>query len=305
MPQINPVIVDFDGMPIAPAEVLTSRQSAWSVFSTAIGQAISFHIPTTTEKNLIVDLLQTFQQIKISGPTVETTKQIMADAKALNLYVCRVKSTKTVNQTDGTVSTVPDNVLLLYTLPGVNDYSGPFMMLRETKSSRFVIYSPHDDSDGTFATTKVGMMNSYAIACFSDGHNRGKVSGGDLNLYRESDWVHCNSVNDNLGAVAVARFADLYPGQVSILFNGIANPLKCMEKSRNAQMEEVFKTTIIANTKLTAADFTGYSPTFTIDFIVNTNYYTKCEIPTETYENNYPIVGDIIIAMEKNSWCWP
>jgi len=304
-PQVNMNILDPDGMPLAPPEVLTSPQSAWCVFSCAMSQATSFHVPTVQEKNLIVNILQTFATSKANGgPTVETTKQIMDDAKALNLIVCRVKSSKTIKNTDGTTSTVPDNILLFYTLPGVKNYSGPFMMLRETKSSKFVIYGPHDDSDGTFATTKVGMMNSYAIACFSNGHKRGSVSGGDLNLYRESDWVHCKGVNDNLGTVAIAHFASIYPGQVSILFNGIADPTKCMVHSRNTNMQNVFEKAVMANSRITASDFTGYTPTFTIDFIVNTNFYIKCEIPSVIYENNYPIVGDIIIAMEQQSWCW-
>ena len=303
-PQVDPTNVDPDGMPLAPSEVLTSPQSAWSVFSCAEDQATSFHVPTAVERQAMTNLLQGFYTSKQNGvPSVATTKQIMDNCKILNLQVCRVKNTKTVvvNQ----VSTaVPDNVLLFYTIPGVKDYSGPFMMLRETKSSRFVIYTPHNDSDGTFAAGPVGMMKSYAVACFLNGHKRGNVSGGNINLYRESDWAHASGEGQNLGDVAIANFANQYPGQVSILFNGDV-AIKSMVHSRNPDMLEVFQTALMANSRITANDFTGYSPTFTTDNLVNTNYYIKCEIPTIIYENNYSIIADIVIAMEQNLWCWP
>ena len=304
-PQINPAVVDFDGVPLAPPEVLTSQQGAFCVFSCAMYQAKSFNRPTPTEISNIVSLFQTFQQSRINGgPNIETSQKIMTLASDLQLQVCRVKNTKTVTNSDGSVVSEPDSVLLFYTKPNVTDYSGPFMMLRETKASKFVIYSPHDDSDGTYATTKLAMINSYALALFSNGHERGKVSGGNINLYRESDWVHCVSAGMNLGSIAVEHFANLFPGQVSILFNGIADPTKCMLHGRNNNMDTVFKDAIMANSRITETDFTGYTPTFTIDTLVNTNYYIKCEIPSVIYENNSKIVTDIVLAMEKNSWCW-
>lgn len=177
-------------------------------------------------------------------------------------------------------------------------------MLRETKSSNFVIYSPHDDGDGTFAATKLGMINSYAVACFSNGHKRGQVSGGNKDLYRESDWVHAKSVNLNLGDVAIQKFSQLYPHQVAIQFHGIANPKKCMFHARNTQMGNIFKNTLMQNTRLTADDFTGYPVWFTIDDIIKSNYYIKCEIPAVIYEKNPSIVSKIVGAMEAQQWCW-
>jgi len=299
-PQINPAITDTDGIPIAPPEVLTAKQGAFVVMSCPMYQATSFHVPTDQEKLTMVNLLQTFQQSKTNGgPTIDTSKQIMADAAALNLQVCRIKNTKMVNGV-----AVPDNILLFYTITGIHNYSGPFMMLRETKSSKFVIYNPHMDTDQTYASPNLAMVNSYALATFCNGHSRARVSNGNIDLYRESDFVHCKSSNDNLGTVAIVHFSLLFPNQVGILFNGITNPNKCMLHSRTADMEQVFKQAVIANTHITAAEFTGYTPTFTIDTLLNTNYYIKCEIPVVIYSSNPSIVSDIAIAMEKESWCW-
>jgi len=296
-PQINPNLLDTDGMPLAPPEVLTSPDGAWCVFKCAMDQATSFHTPLGTESAQIIAILEAFDQAKFStGPRTSTTSVILSNAKLLGLQVCRVKYT---------FNNEPASVLLFYTVAGVKNYSGPFMMLKETKSSNFVIYGPHDDSDGTYATTKLAMMNSYALACFSDGHKRGQVSNGNIDLYRESDWVHAKSVELNLGDVAINKFAELYPKQVSILFNGIADPTKCMLNSRDADMESVFKQAMMKNTRITQADFTGYTPWFTIDDIIKSNYYIKCEIPSVIYENNPKIVTDIALAMEANTWCWP
>jgi hypothetical protein len=295
-PQIDLDNLDTDGMPLAPPEVLTSPDGAWCVFKCAMDQATSFHVPTETEKSGIIAILTAFYQAKLNGgPSIATTSVILANAKLLGLQVCRAKYT---------YENAPASVLLFYTAPNIKDYSGPFMMLKETKSSNFVIYGPHDDSDGTYATTKLAMMNSYALACFSDGHKRGQVSNGNIDLYRESDWVHAKSVNLNLGDVAINKFAQLYPNQVAILFNGIADPTKSMLNSRNADMEGVFKQALINNTRLAQADFTGYTPWFTIDDIIKSNYYIKCEIPSVIYENNPKIVTDIVLGMEANSWCW-
>jgi len=303
-PTPTPNSVDSDGMPIAPAEVLTSRQGAYCVMGNAMGQATSFHVPTAQETTLMINILEAFYTSKLNGSTIATTQQIMTNASALNLIVCRVKGTKTVTGPNGSTSTEPDNVLLFYTRPGITNYSGPFMMLRETKSSKFVIYGPHDDSDGTYAVTKVAMINSYALACFSNGHKRGSVSGGNITLYRESDWVHAANVSLNLGSIAIAHFATLFPGQVSILFNGIADPTKCMLRSRSDKMAQVFKTAVMDNSRITATDFTGYTPWFTIDSIVNTTNYIACEIPSVIYENNYNIITAIVKAMEQQTWCW-
>ena len=299
-PQINPDLTDFDGIPLAPPEILTAQQGCWCVMSCAIRQATSFHVPTDAEKSSMENLLQTFATAKTSGgPSIESSKQIMTLAKALNLQVCRIKNTKVVNGVS-----VPDNILFFYVIPGIKDYSGPFFMLRETKSSKFVIVSSHNDSDGTFAASNLGMIHSYAAAAFFDGHDRGAVSGGNIDIYRESDFVHCKSSNENLGSVAIVHYALINSNFVWILFNGIADPTKCMLRSRSDAMELVFKDAMMANSRITASDFTGYTPTFTIDTLLNTNFYIPCEIPSVIYEKNFAIITDIALAMEKEAWCW-
>jgi len=207
---------DTDGMPLAPASVLTTRDGAYTLFGPAMDQATSWHTPTPTEKHLTTQLLTNFHLSTLNGISSTTTGLIMQAADGLGLQVCRVKTTKTVGKT-----TVPDSYLLVYTKPGVKDYSGAFFMLRETKHSRFVIYSPHDDSDGTAIVTKLGLSNSYALATISSGHRRGKIGGG-FSEYRASDFAH--SVN-NLGCFAVEQFATLFPGSACFTVEALVCPV--------------------------------------------------------------------------------
>ena len=290
--------IDTDGMPLAPPEVLTAHEGAFVLFGPAMNQATSFHVPTSDEKTQMIAMLDAWAQSKTNGgPNAATTQIILANAKLLGLVACRVKYT--------TPDNLPASVLLFYTQPGKKDYSGPFMMLRETRASKFVIYGPHDDSDGTFAATKLGMINSYALACFSNGHKRGSVSGGDHAFSRMSDWCHAPSVDHNLGDVAIQHFSkQLFPGTVAIQFHGIADPHKCMFHSRNDAMGAIFKNTLIKNTRLVDADFVGYGVYFIVDLLVNTDYYIKCEIPAVIYEHNPAVVKDIAVAMELQPWCW-
>lgn len=294
-PQIDPKNIDNDGMPLAPSEVAASPVGAWSVFRCAIEQAKTYHVPTQDEITHMHTLLDAFNQSKLNGITKDTTKIILDNADALSLQVCRLKTMRGNNV---------DSILLFYTKPGITDYSGPFMMLRETKSSLAVILSPHDGSDGTFAATKLGMQNTYALACFSDGHHRTTVSHGDINLKRESDWCHCKSVDLNLGDVAIAKLADLYPHQVALMLHGSADPHVCLVHCRDDNMKAVFEKALADNTRLNANDFKGFPVWFTTDEIIKSQYYLKCEIPAAIYMNNYSVVTDIVKAMEQNSWCW-
>jgi hypothetical protein len=286
---------DIDGMPLAPNIVLTSPQGAYSVFGPAIEQATSWHPPTQQEKQMTLQLLTNFQLSTINGISKDTTQKIMEAADSLGLQVCRAKTTKIVNSVQ-----VPDSYLLAYTKPGIHNYSGAFFMLRETKHSKVLIISPHDDSDGTYADTKLGMSGSYALACISNGHNRGKATSTDAE-YKASDFVHSNN---NLGTYAVEQFCKLFPSTVCMHIHGMTNPQKCMFHSRDSVMGSIFQTTLINNTRLTAPEFTGLAVTFSIDNIVNTNRYIKTEMPAVIHENNKSIIKIISIEMEKNLWAW-
>jgi hypothetical protein len=286
--------VDTDGMPLAPDTVLTSPQGAYIVFGPALNQANSWHPPTQQEKDLTSQLLTNWQISTVNGPSVTTTQKIMQAADGLGLHVCRAKTFKTVNGVQ-----VPDSYLLVYTKPGVKNYSGAFFMLRETKHSKVFIIGPHDDSDETFADTKIGMAQSYALACISNGHKRGQVGLGAN--YRESDFVHST---DNLGTFALQQICKMFPSSVCLHIHGMSDPTKCLYRCRSDPMEKVFKKTIADNTKLGPTDFAPLNAYFTVDQMVNTNYYVKTEIPVVIHKNNPAIVKDIALAMEQNTWSW-
>lgn len=287
--------VDWDLMPLANPIVLTDPNGAFVLFGPAMNQATSFHKPTVAEKKLMLKILTAFKDSTISGITPETTKIIMTSADALGLYVCRVKTTK--NERDIEVS---DSYLLFYSKPRVRSYSGAFMMLRETKHSKVIILSPHDDSDGTYADTKIGFAKSYALAMFSNGHKRGKVSTTH-EQYRASDFVH--SIN-NLGTYTVTEFCKMFPNMVCLHFHGMANSQKCMFKSKNVDMSTAFKNAIIGSSRLKSNQFVGLPVYFTIDKMVNTNNYLKTEMPAVIHSSNKNIIKNIVVEMEKNDWCW-
>lgn len=286
-------LIDFDGMPLASDKILSSAQNAYVVFGPAMDQATSWHPPTKQEKELTSQLLTNWQISTINGPAKETTNKILDAANGLGLQVRRVKTTKDVNG-----AKVPDSYLLVYTKPGVKDYSGAFFMLRETKHSKVFIIGPHDDSDGTYADTKIGMSESYALACISNGHKRGRIGTG---LYRESDLVHST---DNLGTFAVQEICKMFPGLVCLHIHGMADTSKCLVRCRSDPMEQVFKKVVADKTRLDPEDFKPFNADFSIDSIVNTKYYLKTEIPAVIHVKNKAIIKNIALAMEENPWCW-
>jgi hypothetical protein len=286
--QIDPTNVDTDGMPFCPTIVQTV--SAFSVYNCALQQAKTFHAPTDAEKKNMTSLLTTFKESTIAGISKVTTKKILSLADSLGLQACRV--TQTVNKAN-------DSYLLLYSKPGVADYSGPFMMLRETKASKIVIISPHDDSDGTYADTKEGLAHSNALACISNGHMRGHVGTSSKN---NGDFVHNTN---NLGTFVVQTMGKLFPGYVVLHIHGWANPTKVLVDSRNPALYKAFETAIVDNSRVPQGNFSPLRASFSIDTMVNTNYYLKTEMPAVIHEKNHMIISDIAKEIEKYSWAWP
>lgn len=284
--------IDIDGMPIASDLVITSNQNAYIVFGPAMHRANSWHTPTQQEKQLTKDLLTNWQISTIKGISKETTQNILKAADGLGLLVSRVKNKKIINGLS-----VPDSYLLVYTKPGVRDYSGAFFMLRETKHSNLFIISPHDDSDHTYADTKIAMTQSYALACISNGHKR-SIAGKNRRL---SDFSHSD---DNLGTYAYELICKLFPNLVCLHIHGMADDTKCLVRCRNDSMEKIFKKVLADNTKLDPNDFEKFNAYFTIDDLSNTKYYLKTEIPVAIHKNNRMIITNIALAMENESWAW-
>lgn len=285
--------VDPDGMPIAPDSVITAPGNAYTVFGPAMNQANSWHPPTQQEKNLTTQLLTNWQLSTINGISKDTTEKILQAADGLGLQVCRVKQQRTENGI-----TVNDSYLLVYTKPGIKNYSGAFFMLRETKHSKVIIISPHDDSDGTYADTKVGLSDTNALACISNGHKRKQV-GIPGNRDNISDFVHSKN---NLGTFAVQLICKMFPASVVLHIHGMVNNQKCLYRCRSDPMAKVFEKAIADNTKLNPGDFGPLNADFTIDPLVNTNFYIKTEMPAQMHKNNKGVIAEIVQAMEAQPW---
>lgn len=284
-PKIDPAQKDVDGMPFCPSTVLET--SAWGVYRCAITQAKSFHVPTAKETQLMRSILTTYKQVSDSGIKPETTKTILDSADQLNLQVCRAAQDR---------AGVKDSFLLLYTKPGVNNYSGPFLMLRETKHSKVMLIGPHDDSDGTFADTKLALARSSAMVLVSNGHKRGSTqkNGGT------GDFVH---ENNNLGTRAVGILGDLFKGYVWLHVHGMQDPDTALYRSREDKLEAAF----IAGVK-SATNIKNFNPKFNADFSVdsqvNSNFYLKTELPARIHQGNTGALAKIVKVIESNNWAW-
>jgi len=279
-PQIDKSKLDVDGMPFCPGIVET--RSAYAVYSCAIAQARSFHTPTEDERRQSADMLQAFKLSVEQGLKPETTIAFLNSAASLGLQACRVK--KVVN---GAVA----SYRLVYTKPGVQDYSGAFFMLRETKASKVVIIGPHDGSDGTYASTKKGLSETAALATISNGRKR----NGEM----KTDFVHST---DNLGTVQVRQFFNLFPASVVLHVHGMKATDKVMYRSRTPVLGKAFEDGIRKGTKL--EKFVPFNADFSIDPMVNTNWYLKTEIPAQTHQNNKMVIAVVVREIEKHGWAW-
>lgn len=185
-----------DGIPYCPEQV---KDNAFVVTRCAFDQAKQWHRATEQEKNDMSKL--------VSGLLKKDAKEVLARTDKLKLQVCR-------SAKDG------DSFLLMYTKPGVKDYSGPFLMYREgDQTSGVVIHSPHDGQDGTHASTKAAFQNSNALALISNGHPR-RISGraGKTGPY-PSDWAHTSS---DLGYQAFQAFKIQEKSSVHLHVHGLA-----------------------------------------------------------------------------------
>ncbi len=270
-----------DGMYKCPDVV--SEFSAWAVFRCAMDQAKHFHIPSAENKESMYNLLKTFKRKKNVGPSRVLTTKILKHASELDLQVCRVRK-----------DDINDSYLLFYTMPGISNYSGPFLLLRESNSSKVIIVSAHDDTDGTFADTKVGFQESMAFATISNGNNRRDVDGPN------SDFVH-NST-ENLGTYTVEVMGQLWPKYVWLNIHGMKNNRQVLLRSRNQALERSFMDAISKYTDIDV--FNILNADFSIDPLVKTNYYLKTEMPAEIHRTLKNVMANIVKFIETNDWAW-
>ena len=280
-PKIDPEKKDPDGMPLCPDEVKDT--SAWAVYRCAIEQAKDFHNPSKAEMDSMDNLLQGWANGK--------AKVMLTAAKDLNLLACRVNQ----KQNDK-----PDSFLLFYVKPGIKDYSGPFMMLREKGYSKVLVIGPHDDSDATFQDTKFATSETYAMGTISNGHKRRNVRKDRPAGYRNDDFVHSDGEKANLGTYAVAKIAKLKPSSVVLHVHGMADGSKVLDRSRSKEFMAAYEKAVMKHTNITK--FERLNAYFSIDPLVNTNWYVKTEIPVRIHNNNPRALKNIVLELEQYDW---
>lgn len=264
---------DTDGMPFCPPVV--ANQSAFAVYRCALADAKSFHKTTPAEKASTKDL--------IAGFKADSVPQILGAADKLGLQACRVKS-------------ADDSYLLVYTKPGVKDYSGAFYMFREKGASKVIIVSPHDDSDETFQDTKIGLAKSKAMMTISNGHRRSNGDG-------LGDFVH-DPCGENLGCIGTGFVGDMWPGSVWLHVHGMVNPKVVLYRGRSPVFNRAYEKAIKDNTNIDTLN-PNFNADFSIDKVVNTDFYIKTEIPVRIHKANPLVIAKIVTEIETNDWAWP
>lgn len=278
-PQLDPSKKDPDGMLQCPD---LSDKSAWAVYRCAIEQATSFHEPSKAEM-LSMDKL-------LTGWADSNVSQMIEAASDLSLQSCRVSQLK-----DGS----PDSYLLFYTKPGVKNYSGPFLMLREANYSKVLVIGPHDDTDSTAYDTKAATAQTSAMGTISNGHRRRNVRHG-ANPGRNDDFVHSDGPTHNLGTYAVEKFCQIKPSSVVLHVHGMADHTKVLDRSRSPVFQAAFEKAVKEHTSL--KEFDRLNAYFSIDPLVNTNWYLKTEIPVRVHNNNARALALIVKDIEEYPW---
>lgn len=276
-PKIDKTKVDIDGIPFCPIEVI--KYNAYQVFRCAFAQAKRelWKSPTPDQIKNIETVIQCFYNSYTNGITKENSSLLMSSADAIGLQCCRAK-----NETG-------DSYILLYTKPGIRNYNGPFMMLREKNASNVVIVSPHDGSDRTIIDTKVAFKNSKALAVISNGHKKWS---------READF---SKTRNNLGNYALRKLADLFKRTVILNIHSMVHSDYIMIRSRFPPLAKVFEDSFKKYTSIqTIKPFNAW---YDIDTI-NTPYQLKTEIPAVVHGTKPEVIGKIICDIEKNKWAW-
>lgn len=273
-PQLDPEKKDTDEVMFCPSEVRSSS-SAWAVFRCAADQATSFHNPTDEEKAAMDTLLNAWSDGE--------TETLLEAADYLGLQVCRT----------------PDSILLLYAKPGIKDYSGPFMMLREKDYSKVLIISGHDDSDATFSDTKAAMQASRAMAVISNGHRRSNVRR-QPNPGTNDDFLFSDGPEENLGTYAIRKICDLKKSSVVLVVDGAPDKDAILTTCDQRDLAKAFKNAVYKYT--TIRKFGVRNQKLSIDSLVNTDYYMKLALPFTMHYDQPVVIGNIVKDLETYDW---
>lgn len=271
--------LDKDGMPLCPASVI--NDSAWQIWKCAYSQAKAWHTPTAAETAASKALVKAWVADRASGPSPELAAQMIAAAKVMGAEICRDK--------EGA-----DSYLVVNAAPGVSDYSGGNLMLRETAASKVVIVAPHSDSDGYWSSAPYSMnAGSKALAFIGNGHRRGSVAQGET-----SDFVHHLP---NLAYTTAEDIFQAYHGRYLLHLHGDTATTKALMRPQdNSAYTKAFMAAVEKETKVSS--WAGLNAGFTTDGLPF-QAQVKAEISAGVWHNT-PSMARIVVELEKSSFLW-
>ena len=294
-------IIYEDGIPACPKEVI--EKTAFVVFQKAMKQSVRnlWEEPTEEQKLDFESIIQSFynnynvqndindleneiselqKKLKeIKDKRNKESENMLLRANKLNLICERAK-------------TKDDSYLLFYTKPGIDNYNGPFLMLREMNASNVVIVSPHDGFDRTSIDTKLAFKMSKSLAVVCNGH-------------RKWSRYHDFSKNENrLGYDVLVKLASLVDKPIILNIHGMKNDKKILRRSRSDKLLRVFDNAVKEFTYLKdKKDVFRFNAHYIID-LIKTPYQLKTEIPVKIHSKNKEFIGNFIKKVEENTWAW-
>lgn len=272
--------LDTDGMPLCPQSVLDD--SAWQLWKCSYGQVKVWHPPTKAEDAASQSLVRAWASERASGQSAALATEMLLAAKAMSAEICRAK-------------TVTDSYLVVNVAPGIKDYAGGNLLLREVKASRVIMVLPHSDSDGYYSAGPQGFKGSKSLAYIGNGHKRGNVVQKE-----DSDFVH------HLPNLAYDTAEDIFQAyKGSYLFHlhgdGTTKPKGLMRPQDGSAYSKAFMAAVEAATKVTEWD--ALNAGFTTD---NLPFHSqvKSELPASIYQNQDQSIARIVSDLEKSSFLW-
>lgn len=251
------------------------NNNAEEVFNIARSQSNKklWKLPTNKQINDMTTIIESWYSIYFKTYTNEdnTVNNMLSACNSLNLICQRA-------------CTDDDDYLIIYVKKGINNYNGPFMMLRLKNASPVIIISPHDGSDSTCVSTKLAFKNSRAIACICNGH---------IKWERKYDF----SKNSNcLGYHVLKIISNLIKRPVLLNIHGMRYNNLILVRSRSKLLRNIFMNEYNIHTGID--DFKQFNAWYAIDKI-KTPYSLKTEIPVRIHLNRKNLLGKVISKIEE------
>jgi hypothetical protein len=272
---------DFDGIDFCDPWVLST--SAFYEFGRALKQTDKslWTKPTEDQITYMDNIVFAFEQLIKVHKQYKLTKENAQYFKPFSSII--INECKLLGLVCERAKTPDDSYLIIYTKPGIKNYFGPFLMLREINASKLIIVSPHDGTDNTSIDTKLAFKNTRALAL---------ISNGCPHFSRESDFVHSENT---LGYNVMKRLMKVTDKIIVLHIHGMSENNKILRRGRPDILVEKFDKVALKY----VSEVDPLNASFVIDSLCD--QMIKTEIPVRIHKNRPEIIEDIVNAVSQSS----